>query len=229
MSEWPDELEMGPLREWPGTLTPEGKRQSANFRSSYTAGSYQRNRTPLSTTLTDLKRELKAVNAKEVVMLIALESGQFRNDGRPRASALPDHPGIVLSFVTKIGQQSYPCDTFTRWQDNLRAIALSLESLRKVDRYGVTTNGQQYRGFLAIEGGIAMPSAITSEAQAFDVILKSAGDELLDPNWMQMPALVKAIRLAKRLNHPDLGGNASAMQRINEAEAFLRAAGKLVD
>lgn len=42
------------------------------------------------------------------------------------------------------GHLSYPCDTFTTLQDNLRVIALALEALRMVDRYGVTRRGEQY-------------------------------------------------------------------------------------
>src|SRR5579863_10251967 len=46
--------------------------------------------------------------------------------------------GIILTFNSKHGPLSYPCDKYSNWQANLRAIALSLEALRAVDRYGVT-------------------------------------------------------------------------------------------
>lgn len=42
------------------------------------------------------------------------------------------------------------------WQINLRAIALGLEALRKLDRYGITSRGEQYTGWRAIE---ATPSS----------------------------------------------------------------------
>ena len=42
---------------------------------------------------------------------------------------------------------SYPCDKYSNWQANLRAIALSLEALRAEDRYGVTRRAEQYKGW----------------------------------------------------------------------------------
>ncbi len=44
----------------------------------------------------------------------------------------------------------FPCDRFKHWDDNLRAISLTLERMRAVDRYGVTLNKQQYAGFKAL-------------------------------------------------------------------------------
>src|SRR5690606_24676973 len=73
------------------------------------------------------------------------------------------HPGVILSFDSKVGHLSYPCDTFTSWQDNLRAVALALEALRKLDRYGVTKRGEQYRGFLAIEATAAPAGFATAD------------------------------------------------------------------
>lgn len=227
MSDWPV-MKMGPIREWPGELTPASKRIAAPFKSENPNQSYSRVPTPLSNTLEILERELRMLGAKDKELLVAMNVNDFRNDGYPRAQAKAEHPGVILTFVSKYGTQSYPCDTFIRWQDNLRAVALTLEAFRKIDRYGVTKSGDQYRAFLAIEGGRAMPAGIVSEAQAFDIILKSAGNGDLEPTWMEMPALAKVIRRAKRLTHPDLvGGGGSALQRVNEAEEFLRAAGKL--
>jgi hypothetical protein len=33
------------------------------------------------------------------------------------------------------------------WQDNLRAVALGLEALRRVERYGIAQRGEQYAGW----------------------------------------------------------------------------------
>lgn len=42
---------------------------------------------------------------------------------------------------------SYPCDSCDNWQHNVRSIALALQALRAVDRYGVTRRAEQYRGW----------------------------------------------------------------------------------
>lgn len=82
-------------------------------------------------------------------------------DGMPRADAKPEHPGIIVNIEPRNKPpMSFPCDTFTHWHDNLRAIALTLEALRKVDRYGVTQTGQQYRGWQAIEAAPPSSDAI---------------------------------------------------------------------
>lgn len=63
-----------------------------------------------------------------------------------------------------------PCDTFSYWKDNVRAVALALEALRKIDRYGVRT-GSQYAGFKALP---ADDVEMTPELAA-DFIARAAG------------------------------------------------------
>ena len=45
---------------------------------------------------------------------------------------------------------NFPCDRFTHWQDNLRAIAIRWRFCGAFDRYGVTQNDEQYSGFKAL-------------------------------------------------------------------------------
>lgn len=147
MSDWPDSLALEPITTWPGTRTPEhGRRGWAQFRASF------------SDTLTLLDRELRMLRATDAVMGIAIPPGSayWRTDGRPRAHARPDHPGVVLTFraLAVDGKRlSYATDAFTSWQANLRAIALGLEALRKVERYRIANRGQQYAGFAQITAG----------------------------------------------------------------------------
>ncbi len=164
MSDWPDGLNVGPIRVWPGELTPRNKRQSSQFKST------------LSATLTLLGKEIWHITDSRArrdtaEMLIAIPAGDaWRLDGKPRANAIPEHPGIVFSIESKHGHLSYPCDNFTTWQANLRAVALALEALRKVDRYGVTKHGEQYRGFLAVESGRASAAGFLRAEDALDFL-----------------------------------------------------------
>ncbi|WP_349862627.1 hypothetical protein [Leifsonia sp. WHRI 6310E] len=221
MNDWPDNLDIGPIREWPGELTPAHHRQMSRFRVS--DGGYTRKATPLSSTLWLLDRELRELGARDREMLVAIAPQDFRRDGKPRAQARAEHPGVILSFDTKYGPLSYAVDTFTTWQDNLRAIALGLEALRKVNRYGVTRHGEQYRGFLAIESATAMPAGFATGADAaqflFDVSRSLAG-----PGKTGMAAV---LRKAQRTAHPDTGGDAATFQRVALAEAKLREEGLL--
>lgn len=211
MSTWPDNMKVAPIREWPGALT------SGRVRSLFKAG--------LGDTLQLLDSEIRHLTdtrtqRESAKLLIAIPAGDlWRLDGRPRAHAIAEHPGIIFSLESKHGPLSYPCDTFTTWQDNLRAVAKALEALRMVDRYGVTKRGEQYRGFLAIESAEAPAGfARWQDAEAF--LMEILGDADLDA---MTPAA--SIRAAKRIAHPDTGGDAVTFQRVVLAEAKLRAEG----
>jgi hypothetical protein len=129
---------------------------------------------------------------------------------------------VILTLDSKHGPLSYPCDTFTTWQDNVRAIALALEALRKVDRYGVTKRGEQYRGFLAIEA-TAAPAGFADAHQAAEFLF-DVSRSLAAPGKEGMAAV---LRKAQRMSHPDLGGDAATFQRVTLAESKLREEGLL--
>lgn len=218
MTDWPSNLTVAPIREWPGALT--ATRKPAPFKTNE-FDSYRRRSTPLATTLALLDRELRMLHATNTEMLVAIAPADFRLDGKPRAQAKTEHPGVILSFDSKHGHLSYPCDTFTTWQDNLRAIALALEALRKVDRYGVTAHGEQYRGFLALEATAAVAGFATAEA-ALDFI-----EEIAGYGPASMSSIAAVLRRAQRETHPDFGGNAATFQRVSLAETKLREEGLL--
>lgn len=217
MSTWPDTMTVAPIREWPGELTRN------RTRSLFKAG--------LSDTLQLLDREIWHLTdthsqRESGELLIAIPAGDlWRLDGRPRAHAVAEHPGVIFSLDSKHGPLSYPCDTFTSWQDNLRAVALALEALRKVDRYGVTKRGEQYRGFLAIEA-TAAPAGFASTAEALGFL-----GTFIDLGSAEMIVIAgapaRALRRAQRVTHPDTGGDAATFQRVSLAEAKLREAGLL--
>jgi hypothetical protein len=200
VSYWPAGMKTAPIGQWPGHLTT--KHQRAPFSAT------------LGSTMEILNREIRALSGSNVLIQIAVPASKFRLDGMPYADAKPEHPGLILTLDSKHGALSYPCDTFSTWQDNLRAIALALEALRKVDRYGVTKGGQQYRGFLAIEGAAAGPFDFTA-------LIHDAG-------WTtSVVDLTLQLRQAKRLTHPDMDGDADTFQRVMLAERYLTENGQI--
>lgn len=207
MTDWPAGLRVAPIREWPGGLTPDTRRRRSQFSANW------RETTAL------LRRELRELGAKDAELLVAIPPQQFRLDGYPRATAKAEHPGVILSFDSRHGHLSYPCDTFTTWQDNLRAVALALEALRKVDRYGVTRHGEQYRGFAAIEAAPAADALPFNSANSARIWLL---------NYWSLPGdvtLAATVRAAKRATHPDHGGDAEQFRQVMAAEQLLRDAG----
>jgi hypothetical protein len=201
-------MTVAPIREWPGALT--ARRQRSNFSASWSA------------TLSLLNSELRHLGARDRELLVAISPEDFRLDGKPRANAKQQHPGVILSFDAKVGHLSYAVDTFDRWQDNVRGIAKSLEALRMVDRYGTTKHGEQYRGFLALEATAASAGfGDWSEALTWLVDLVGAEELPGDP----APAMV--LRKAQRISHPDVGGDTATFQRVSLAEVKLREEGLL--
>ena len=181
-------LTFRPIDQWLGETTKA--RRYSQFSASY------------GQTLDLLGRELSFLKATNVVIQLALKESDIRLDGLPRAQARPSHPGVILAFDSVHGPLKYATDTFHEWQGNLRAIALSLEALRKVDRYGVSKRGEQYTGWRALSAGEGAP--MTREvAERF---LKEHGG---------------SFREAVKRLHPDAGGNEEDFKRLQEAERIL--------
>ena len=186
-------------------------------------------------TLDLLERELSALRASDLVIEVDVRERDIRNDGLLRADAKASSPAVVLAFESKHGPMLYRCDRYRTtpwrnrmalWQHNVRAIALTLQALRAVDRYGATETGQQYTGFKALPpGGIALgPAPMTvDEAAAFMA-------EHADPDH-QIPGMARTLThgrmveatyktAAKRL-HPDAGGDTELFQQLQDAKRVL--------
>lgn len=220
------DLTFRPIDVWPGELTRN--RKPSPFR-----GSWASTKELLDREVDFLCKNHRRVHELVVVQL-AVTEGEIRQDGQLRAGARPQHPGVIVSFETPDGPMRFSCDRFeppsyrpaTLWHSNVRAIALGLEALRKVERYGLGTGREQYRGFQALPPGqpIAMGGSMTVE-QAARVIVDGAGilpNSL--PSFVANPELIDdAFRCAAKRNHPDVGGTTTAMAELNEAYEIVKA------
>jgi hypothetical protein len=140
VSGWPDNLRLRPITTWPGERS-----------RSRTYSPFQSN---LSSTLGLLDRELRALRATDVWLEVAMTEGDFRQDGRPRPTPGPSHPASSSRSLADARQgAALRHRPVLEWQDNLRAIALGLEALRKVERYGIANRGEQYAGWAAAPAG----------------------------------------------------------------------------
>ncbi len=133
-------------------------------------------------------------------------------DGLFRANAKLRGPGVVLAFESKHGSLSYPCDTYNDWQDNVRAIAPALEALRAVDRYGVTRQAEQYRGWAKLP---APPSA--DAAKAVEALRKALGIVLCVPDTADQKATFR--KLVRPVCHPDRNGGDDTRWKLWTAAA----------
>jgi hypothetical protein len=163
---------------------------------------------------------LRHLCAKQVIIQTYHFIEDLRRDGLPKASArVPQSPSVILSFNSKHGALSYPCDTFTKWEDNLRAIALALEALRTVDRYGVTKTGEQYRGWTALPP----VDSKTLEQEAAEFISRHSPSQFVTSSILSSVTVFQdAYRHAARKLHPDTGGKHEDFVKLQQFADVLK-------
>lgn len=183
-------------------------------------------------TLKLLERELGYLDGRNIVIQADFREGDLRLDGMPRADARqPNHPGVRLAFDSVHGPLTYATDAYEKlysgpslkgWQANVRAIALALEALRAVDRYGVTRRGEQYTGWKQLEAGRGDAASHMTSDEARKVLAQAAGG---DTDFGGSPMPLGALhRRARALAHPDRhGGDRTAWDRVEQAARVLGA------
>lgn len=141
-----------PLGSW-GRPETKNRASHGRFKASWTD------------TMDMLTSEIAKLGVRGAIALrVDVQRGDIRLDGMLRANARIGFPGVVVSFESQYGPLSYATDAYDHWQANVRAIALSLQALRAVDRYGVSKSGEQYVGWRAIESGQPRPFASVDDA-----------------------------------------------------------------
>ena len=196
-------------------------------------GTYSRFDTSYARTLEDLDRELIHLGATDTALAVNASESDCRLDGQLRANAKVGYRGVILAFSTKkFGTLTYPCDTFEGhsgrqgWQENLRAIALGLEALRKVERYGIAKRGQQYAGYAELPSGIALGTAMTVEeaARFLGEVSECSEAQIRAMAAGELPELIQnAFRVAAKELHPDVGGDPDLFRKLVQSKELLEA------
>ena len=163
-----------------------------------------------------LGKELEKIKASKFVIQIDVPESQIRNDGLPYSKARPIFQGVIIAFNSKFGHLKYLTDSFDDWRENLRAIALGLEALRKVDRYGITKRGEQYKGWKQLPAA----ANISDINKAAEFISSHSGISV-DGILRSRDHAVVAYRRAARKLHPDKGGDKELFNRLQKAKGLL--------
>ncbi len=182
--------------------------------------SHWRFRAPWTDTMDLLTSEIEKLGVRGAIALrIDVQRGDIRRDGMLRANALVGFPGVVVSFESRYGPLSYATDAYDSWQANVRAIALSLQALRSVDRYGVSKSGEQYIGWRAIESARPAGFATADEALRW---LREVTELTTDASTALL------VRRASAMWHPDrANGDRANWDRLDAARQILEAGGLL--
>lgn len=177
-----------------------------------------------------LARELNHLLARDVVIQADVTDADIRLDGMLRANARVGHPGVRIAFESKHGPLIYATDSCAFWQHNVRSIALGLEALRAVDRYGVTHRGEQYTGWKQIgPGSNGVASHMTRDQAAALLERIAIGDDgdLRDRTVARILGdsqhAREVWREARKMSHPDhRGGDQSLWDQVEQAARVLR-------
>ncbi len=213
--------EFRPLGRWADPET-DPRRSSGLFKAGW------------SSTLDLLAYEVDCLDgADPVVIQVDAPEGMIRRDGMLHARARVGHPGVAISFQSRFGPLRYATDAYDQlwtgsmpgWQANVRAIALALEALRAVDRYGVSKRGEQYTGWRAI----AAPAPTFPTPDAAATWMREYAAELFGPGGATRwnGNLAPLYRAMARKMHPDTGSPRADWDRLDEARRVLAEAGQL--
>lgn len=203
-----ERFEIRPLGLW-GRPVTDPRKPGSRFRVSWEG------------TIADLEDEVTLLDGGRIVVQVDADATEIRRDGMLRARAKVGFPGVKVSFDSRHGPLTYATDAYDHWQANVRAIALALEALRAVDRYGVTGSGEQYRGWTAIGSAPAEKTlSVADAAVALAPWWPGPGSDLRSSE----AAVTAAFRGAARVHHPDAGGSADAFRLISAARDVLIAA-----
>lgn len=171
--------------------TPPGKRQQSRFKTGFGMAVRQ------------LMAELQRLGARNAVVSTDVP---LRRDGLPLASAKRVEDTAAAAYFTHKGKQMcFACDRWTKVEDNIYAIAKTIEAMRGIDRWGT---GDMLDA--AFSGFVALPPPSDWRT------------ELGDPKTLQEAET--AYRQRARAAHPDAGGSHERMAKLNQAREAARAA-----
>ncbi len=168
--------------------------------------------TPIGLARDDLLRELELLRTRDVVISSNLP---VKRNGLPYAdSKEPSDPGVAVYFDRRItNTRSHDpdtwkpfviaCDTYRKLVWNLRAIGMTVEALRTIQRHGASSMLEQ-----AFTGFAALPPAghVRLWWEVLGVNENATREEIR-----------KARAELTLIHHPDRGGNPERMAEVNAA------------
>jgi len=182
---------------WPAGFARTPSPERARFKSSSGFG----------TTRDNLLRELTRMGARDVILSTNIP---VRNDGLPYAKyAEPRDAGVAVYFRQDGKDAVLACDKWKHVQHNVHALALTVEAMRGLDRWGASEIlARVFTGFAALPAPTTFPARRPWRAVFRIAATYTPTRAELDSDYRQ---------LAKIL-HPDSAeGSNSAFIELQEA------------
>ncbi len=207
--------------QWPDNQprTPVPSRERARFKVT------------LAEAVEDLLVELDRMG--DVHSVVITSDLPTRQDGLPLSNGSCDDPGVAVYFVHNGVERVFACDRWDRPAANIRAIGLTLQALRSVERWaasGMVT--RVFDGFAALPAGEMAPNpASTPQKRAWRDVFRQIDGGIgirvdIDRVGKRSHAYLRRValdevrarhRVAIRKAHPDAGGTNEAAAELNVA------------
>ncbi len=196
--------------QWPDNQprTPAPSRERARFKVT------------LAEAVEDLLVELDRMG--DVHSVVITSDVPTRQDGLPLSSGTCDDPGVAVYFVHRGMERVFACDRWDRPAANIRAIGLTIQALRSVERWaasGMVT--RVFEGFAALPAGEMAPNPASipqkrTWREVFRIhVVNARNNPALRANALDIiRARYKALI---RKAHPDAGGTNEAATELNVA------------
>lgn len=140
-----------------------------------------------------------------------------RQDGLPYYASTGE-PGIAVWWVEKGHERVVACDRWLRADENMRAIAKTLEAMRGLDRWGASEMVERaFAGFAALPPGEHTNGAPLPRRRPWREVIGGAWPPL-EPAELLAIAKARHRTLIQR-HHPDRGGDAALAAELNAALA----------
>jgi len=152
-------------------------------------------------------RVLRVLNQMGFNKSVVISSNlMLRNDGLPRSGQRPpDDPGVAVYWGVGQKARCIAVDRYDRIADNLAAIAATLEAMRSIERHG---------GAAILERAFTGFTALPAPEQPWQTLG-------LPDSHATREQIEDAYRRLAMKHHPDRGGDATEMARINTARDML--------
>lgn len=158
--------------------------------------------------------ELRRLGASHVVITSLLPT---RHDGLPYSDGRSEDPGVAVWFVHRGHERVFACDAWRTHGENLRAIALSVEAMRGLERWGMADVVERaFAGFAALPAGDA-DTPPQPRKRPWREVLGSTWPEL-DHDELLVLAKSRHRKLIQQ-HHPDAGGTHELAAELNAALA----------
>lgn len=156
-------------------------------------------------------QQLKLLGALDVVISSDL---QLRLDGLPLTKQRePADPGVAVYWCTRTERRVIACDVWTTTRENLRAIGLTVEALRQIERAGATqVLDRAYQGLAALPPGPTANPFGDYFASGWRQVFGFSPTETVTAEQLR-----QRYRRLVKARHPDLGGTTEQFRELESA------------